>query len=84
MDYMKIDGSLMQSLHRNPQAQNHVGDLTRAANELGIKSIAERVEDANTMAILWQLGVAYIQGNYIQMHGVVLEDTQTIHGVASG
>lgn len=84
MDYMKIDGSLMQSLHRNPQAQNHVGDLTRAANELGIKSIAERVEDANTMAILWQLGVAYIQGNYIQMHGVVLEDTQTIPGVASG
>lgn len=84
MDYIKIDGSLMQALHRNPQAQSRVGDLTRAANQLGIKSIAERVEDANTMAILWQLGVAYIQGNYIQMQGIVLEDTQTIPGIASG
>jgi diguanylate cyclase (GGDEF)-like protein/PAS domain S-box-containing protein len=84
MDFMKIDGSLMQGLHRNPQAQSEVGDLTRAAQQLNIKSIAERVEDANTMAILWQLGIAYIQGNYIQMHGVVLEDTQSNPSITAG
>ncbi|MFQ5634966.1 MAG: EAL domain-containing protein, partial [Gammaproteobacteria bacterium] len=81
MDYMKIDGSLMQGLHRNTEAQGKVSALTNAARRLTIRPIAERVEDANTMAILWQLGVAYIQGNYIQMHGVVLEDTQTISGI---
>ena len=81
MDYMKIDGSLMQGLHRDPEAQNKVSGLTSAANRREIKSIAERVEDANTMAILWQLGVAYIQGNYVQMHGVVLEDTHTVSGI---
>ena len=78
---MKIDGSLMQGLHRDPESQNKVANLTSIAKGRGIRSIAERVEDAKTMAILWQLGVAYIQGNYIQMHGVVLEDDQTISGI---
>jgi len=81
MDFMKIDGSLMQGLHRDSEAQNRVVELTCLAKRLAIKSIAERVEDANTMAILWQLGVAFIQGNYIQMHGVVLEDTHTVSGI---
>jgi len=81
MDFMKIDGSLMQGLHKDPETQGKVANLTKTAKNLDIKPIAERVEDANTMAILWQLGVAYIQGNYVQMHGVVLEDTRTISGI---
>ena len=76
MDYMKIDGNLMQGLHREPAAQKTVGDLASTAKAGGIKSIAERIEDANTMATLWQLGIDMIQGNYVQMQGVVLEDTQ--------
>lgn len=82
MDFMKIDGSLMQGLHRDSETQARVAMLTNAASKLNIKSIAERVEDANTMAILWQLGVAYIQGNYIQTHGVLLEDTHTVSDIA--
>ncbi len=83
MDYMKIDGSLMQGLHREPEVQKKVSGLTRTADSLGIKTIAERIEDANTMATLWQLGIDLIQGNYIQMHGVVLEDTQSVQNLAS-
>ena len=30
-----------------------------------MQTIAERVEDANTMAVLWQLGVQYIQGYFV-------------------
>lgn len=85
MDYVKIDGSLMQDLHRNKDTQQKVGELARLAREKGIHTIAERVEDAHTMAVLWQLGIAHIQGNYNQMHGVVLEDTMTVRGlVANG
>jgi diguanylate cyclase (GGDEF)-like protein len=80
MDYMKIDGSLMQGLNRSPDKQNQVSILVKIAKNHAITTIAERVEDANTMAILWQLGIAYIQGNYAQMPGVVLEDEQTISG----
>jgi diguanylate cyclase (GGDEF)-like protein/PAS domain S-box-containing protein len=84
MDYLKIDGSLMQALHLDKQTQQRVGQLAQFAKDLGIHTIAERVEDANTMAVLWQLGIAYIQGNYSQMRGVVLEDTMSVRGINLG
>jgi EAL domain-containing protein (putative c-di-GMP-specific phosphodiesterase class I) len=62
MDYLKIDGSLMQGLTGNPELQQRVRSIVDAANKLSIQTIAERIEDANTMAVVWQLGVQYIQG----------------------
>ena len=82
MEFLKIDGSLMQGLHRNTEMQEKVQAIANLAKARGIRTIAERVEDANTMAILWQLGISFIQGNYTQMRGVVLEDTQTSRGLA--
>jgi len=82
MEFLKIDGSLMQGLHRNAEMQEKVRAIANLANARGIRTIAERVEDANTMAVLWQLGISFIQGNYVQMRGVVLEDTQTSRGLA--
>jgi diguanylate cyclase (GGDEF)-like protein len=82
MQFVKIDGSLMQGLHRNTETQEIVREISNLANARGIRTIAERVEDANTMAILWQLGISFIQGNYVQMRDVVLEDTQTSRGLA--
>ena len=72
MQFVKIDGSLMQGLHRDKELQRKVGSIAARANELKIKTIAERVENANTMAVLWQLGIAFVQGNFTQNHGVVL------------
>ncbi len=82
MDYTKIDGSLMQGLHRDQDTQKRVGELAAAARDASIYTIAERVEDAQTMAVLWQLGVAHIQGNYNQNHGLILEDTQSVRGLS--
>ena len=75
MDFVKIDGSLMQGLHKNSSLQNDVKELARLAREHNILTIAERVQDANTMAVLWQLGISYIQGNYVQNHEIIIEDT---------
>jgi EAL domain-containing protein (putative c-di-GMP-specific phosphodiesterase class I) len=76
MSYLKIDGSLMQGLPTNPELQQRVGSYIRAAKAKAITTIAERVEDANTMAVLWQLGVEFIQGYYVQgREQVVLETT---------
>jgi len=83
MEFVKIDGSLMQGLHRNAEMQDQVKHIVALATERQIKTIAERVEDANTIAILWQLGISFIQGNYVQMQGVVLEDTGTSQGLAN-
>jgi EAL domain-containing protein (putative c-di-GMP-specific phosphodiesterase class I) len=61
-DFVKIDGSLMQGLSGNPELQERVRSIAKAAEASGAQTVAERIEDANTMAVVWQLGVQYIQG----------------------
>ncbi len=77
MDYIKLDGSIMQGLHKDKTRQEKIKNLNIMAREKDILCIAEQVQDANTMAVLWQLGVAYMQGNYVEVSEVVLEDTST-------
>jgi diguanylate cyclase (GGDEF)-like protein/PAS domain S-box-containing protein len=84
MQFVKVDGSLMQGLHRDKDLQKKVGDIAARARELKIKTIAERVENANTMAVLWQLGIAFVQGNFTQNHGLVLGDSGTPGQQATG
>ena len=73
MDYVKIDGALIQGLAVDPQLQQRVRMLVEAARRHNVQTIGERVEDANTMAVLWQIGVQYIQGYFVnQPEDVVL------------
>ncbi len=74
---IKIDGSLMEGLVSNEALQEKVKLYIEAAKSRNIETIAERVEDANTMAVLWQLGVEFIQGYYVQgPEEVVLESDE--------
>jgi len=74
MQYLKIDGSLMQGLATNSALQEKVRAFIKAAEKRKIATIAERVEDANTMAVLFQLGAGYMQGHYLQEAEVVLQE----------
>jgi multidomain signaling protein FimX len=65
LDFVKIDGSLMQGLPGSKDLQRRVRAIAAAAAERKIQSVAEHVEDANTMAVVWQLGVQYIQGYFV-------------------
>jgi EAL domain-containing protein (putative c-di-GMP-specific phosphodiesterase class I) len=65
LDFVKIDGTLIQGLAADQQTQIRVRALVEAARRRGIQTIGERVEDANTMAVLWQIGVQYIQGYFV-------------------
>jgi EAL domain-containing protein (putative c-di-GMP-specific phosphodiesterase class I) len=66
LDFVKIDGSLMQGLTDDEALQARVRTLVDAAASQGISTIAERVENAKTMAVLWQLGVQHMHGRFIQ------------------
>ena len=35
-------------------------------HELGKSTLADSVRDANTLSLLWQYGIDYIQGEYLQ------------------
>ncbi len=77
-DYIKIDGELMHSLMTDTAVQLNVETIVRAAAARGIKSIAERVENANAMAVLFQLGLDYMQGHYVHEPEVILQDAPKI------
>ena len=64
-NYVKIDGTLMQGLALDPNLQQRVRDFVDQARSRKMSTIAERVEDANTMAVLWQLGIEFIQGYFV-------------------
>ncbi|MCH7822180.1 MAG: EAL domain-containing protein [Proteobacteria bacterium] len=76
-DYIKVDGELMHTLMSDTSMQRNVEKIVRAANQRKIKTIAERVENANAMAVLFQLGLDYMQGHYVQEPEVVLQDTDS-------
>ncbi len=65
MDFVKVDGALMQGLAGSPELQRRVRAIAEAAAAHNVLTVAERIEDANTMAVVWQLGVQYIQGYFV-------------------
>ena len=65
VDYIKIDGSFIQELARNPDDQLIVKAMSEVANGFGKKTIAEYVEDEASLNILRKYKVDYAQGFYI-------------------
>ncbi|MDH4073287.1 MAG: GGDEF domain-containing phosphodiesterase [Gammaproteobacteria bacterium] len=86
-NYIKIDGELMHSLLTETGMQESVRKLAHAAEQRKIETIAERVENANAMAVLFQLGVHYMQGHYVHEPEVVLQEpmrvTTTLDAIVS-
>lgn len=75
LDFVKIDGSLITELSSDQDIHAKTSGLVELSKQRNIKTIAEKVEDANTMAALWQLGISYMQGHYVQEPEVVLQES---------
>ena len=65
-DVVKIDGSLIENLATNREHQVQVQEIIELAHSHGKACIAERVDNANDLAMLWQYGIDFIQGNFAQ------------------
>lgn len=65
VDYIKIDGSLVQNIDVDKNALLVVETIVEFAKKLGIKTIAEYVHSSMIMDIVRDLGVDYSQGFYI-------------------
>lgn len=64
-DYIKVDGSFTQELSQ-PDALDNLKTILAQVHELKMKSIIPLVESATSVSSLWQLGVHFIQGYYVQ------------------
>jgi diguanylate cyclase (GGDEF)-like protein/PAS domain S-box-containing protein len=65
VDYLKIDGQFVQNITKDHVDRSMVEAITQVGHAMGIKTIAERVESAEVLACLADIGVEYAQGIYI-------------------
>jgi ammonium transporter, Amt family len=65
VDYIKIDGSFVRNLEHDRLNQTLIKSINEVAHLLQKKTVAEFVEDEASLKILEQIGVDYVQGNYL-------------------
>lgn len=66
VDYVKIDGSFTEDLQKKDDAKEEVKEMVKSLQSAGKLTIVPLVENAGVLATLWQAGVNYIQGYYLQ------------------
>ncbi len=64
-DFVKIDGSYTQDLSRQ-ENQDTLKQLLADLHEQAKQTVVPFVDSATVLATLWQAGVGYIQGQYLQ------------------
>ena len=65
VDYLKINGTFVEKMAKDSENQAAVKAIIEMTKQAEKRSIAEFVSDANSLALLWRLGVDYAQGYYI-------------------
>jgi diguanylate cyclase (GGDEF)-like protein len=65
VDYVKIDGSFVKDLPHNRAGRMVVKSVVDVATSIGCRTIAERVGDSETLALLQSHGVDFAQGFYV-------------------
>ena len=72
-DILKIDGSLIGGIGSNKEHQSKVKEIIALARDNDKQCVAECVDDAGSLAYLWQTGVDFIQGNFVQEPGKTVD-----------
>jgi EAL domain-containing protein (putative c-di-GMP-specific phosphodiesterase class I) len=62
VDFLKLDGAMMYDIRNNAINRARVEAVCRVCSVIGIKTVAQFVEDASTLQLLAEFGVDYAQG----------------------
>lgn len=65
-DFLKLDRSLIEELSDSQETEERVRAIVENAHSMKKQVIAGYVEDAGTLARLWQHQVDFVQGNFLQ------------------
>jgi diguanylate cyclase (GGDEF)-like protein/PAS domain S-box-containing protein len=67
VDFLKIDGSFVRNMSESSVQRALVEAIHQIGRVMGIRTIAEAVEDQETLAVLREIGVDYAQGYVLDM-----------------
>lgn len=59
---VKLAGSVVRNIHKSPEAMSKLGELNSQCQKLGMLTVAESVEHAETLSVLRSVGVSFAQG----------------------
>ena len=65
-DYIKLEGSYTGQMQKGEEDTEQVKDMIKTLQSIDKKTIVPLVESASLLSTLWQAGVNYIQGYYLQ------------------
>jgi diguanylate cyclase (GGDEF)-like protein len=65
VDYLKIDGEFVRDILEDPVDKAMVDTIRRIGGVLGMTTIAEAIEDAETCQLLTAMGIDYGQGYHL-------------------
>jgi EAL domain-containing protein (putative c-di-GMP-specific phosphodiesterase class I) len=80
VDFLKIDGYFIKNVSRDHIDHSMVEAISKIGRSMGIKTIAERVENSDILETLAEIGVEYAQGFHIARP----EPAATFPGFANG
>ncbi len=65
VDFLKIEGEFIKTLPNSPKDRIFIEGIISVAKKMGIKTIAEFVENEKVLEVVKDLGIDYAQGYYI-------------------
>jgi len=65
-EYIKLEGSFTKDMQKDEESKEHAKEMIQTLQSMGKITIVPLVESASLLSTLWQAGVNYIQGYYLQ------------------
>ncbi len=62
----RLSPSLVKGLTTDAGAQDRLASINSRIQGMSIRTVATGIEDANTLALLWTIGVNHVQGWFLQ------------------
>jgi len=65
-EYIKLEGAFTKDMQKGDEEKEHAKEIIQTLQSMGKITIVPLVESASLLSTLWQAGVNYIQGYYLQ------------------
>jgi len=67
--FLKIDPQFMVDLAKSTDSQQQIRNIASQAHDRAIRTIADRVQDASSMTMLFSAGIDFVQGDFLAPAG---------------